>query len=347
MNGLGLHNALETNWRAKLEELRAQSSLSNELEFLHPTLSGCDHKGVDPGATVIADSELISNADGMVVYLNREELYSTVFEIGLAINNNIPLIIALDKGIGEFDFQFNYEHQRQNKLNIPEGHTCNCQFTGEGDAAMNPYWFPLMYLIRTCEEVKIISTDKTRFAVDIFNAIESRFFSNELAAQAKKVKPIDDAEVIHFNEDMFVNSNGSTMPRSITMTLVKRNVSIVKTLKEMYTGQCQICGDTFVSKDKSNYSEVHHLVHLGNKGADELYNGIVVCPKHHRQLHYADVTLNGFDASKKIFNLSINGNPNEIKYKDEHFKIITEILKEEPERNESKEATKFNIDEFM
>ena len=50
----------------------------------------------------------------------------------------------------------------------------------------------------------------------------------------------------------------------------RRNAKAVKNLKELYKGKCQITGGdlTFKKKDGALYSEAHHLIPLGNDGAD-------------------------------------------------------------------------------
>lgn len=72
----------------------------------------------------------------------------------------------------------------------------------------------------------------------------------------------------------------------------QRNYKIVKNLKKLYDGKCQLSDDiyTFKKKDGKFYSEVHHLIPLGEKGSDSYANAIVVSPLIHRMLHYAKVS---------------------------------------------------------
>lgn len=84
---------------------------------------------------------------------------------------------------------------------------------------------------------------------------------------------------------------------------VKRNKQLVKRLKELYHYQCQLCGTNHAiplieKEDGTNYVEVHHIKALstaglpdqeGNEFDDQLdhySNAIVVCPFHHKVLHY-------------------------------------------------------------
>lgn len=72
----------------------------------------------------------------------------------------------------------------------------------------------------------------------------------------------------------------------------QRNNKLVKNLKDLYEGKCQITGEEFTFKKKNGvfYSEVHHLIPLGENGSDTYENAIVVSPLIHRMLHYANVS---------------------------------------------------------
>lgn len=79
----------------------------------------------------------------------------------------------------------------------------------------------------------------------------------------------------------------------------KRSHQLVKLLKELYGYECQMCGeDNQIPKIKMNngyyYVEMHHIIHLSKGNAedesslllDHYENAIVVCPHHHKVLHY-------------------------------------------------------------
>jgi 5-methylcytosine-specific restriction protein A len=78
----------------------------------------------------------------------------------------------------------------------------------------------------------------------------------------------------------------------------KRNKTLVKNLKELYGGNCQITGNQFTFKKPNGewYSEVHHLIPLGEDGSDNYANTIVVSPLIHRMLHYATVSEINLDS---------------------------------------------------
>ncbi len=85
----------------------------------------------------------------------------------------------------------------------------------------------------------------------------------------------------------------------------KRNKVLVNDLKDIYDYKCQLCTPheifTIKKKDGFNYVEIHHIIPLAdeeqpddilNDGLKEdecldvLSNLIVVCPNHHKYLHY-------------------------------------------------------------
>lgn len=80
------------------------------------------------------------------------------------------------------------------------------------------------------------------------------------------------------------------------ITRLNRNRELVEELKSIYGYKCQICGDdeTFSIKknDGNNYVEVHHIKPLRESCENEeidldvISNMIVVCPHHHKVLHY-------------------------------------------------------------
>jgi len=109
----------------------------------------------------------------------------------------------------------------------------------------------------------------------------------------------------------------------------KRNNKIVKELKKLYGGKCQITGETMTFKKKNGelYSEVHHLIPLGESGSDSYANAIVISPLIHRMLHYADVSeidLNNIVDNK--LKITINGDEYEITWLPQHLETVQKSL---------------------
>ncbi len=71
------------------------------------------------------------------------------------------------------------------------------------------------------------------------------------------------------------------------LQLIKRNLQIVRELKEKYNGKCQICGQTFLMDTGEYYCEAHHIIPLTENGNQSPDNVIILCANHHRMFHYA------------------------------------------------------------
>lgn len=150
------------------------------------------------------------------------------------------------------------------------------------------------------------------------------------------VKTEDDIEEDLLNQDIspkldeLIDAKKPEIKEKI-LKIRQRNNQIVKNLKKLYKGYCQISGDkfTFKKKDGLLYSEVHHLISLGENGSDAYENAIVVSPMIHRMLHYARVSK--IDLSKIRDNklqIQINDEDFEITWHPEHFKAVDKALKD-------------------
>lgn len=109
----------------------------------------------------------------------------------------------------------------------------------------------------------------------------------------------------------------------------QRNKTIVNNLKALYQGKCQITGTefTFHKKNGELYSEVHHLIPLGENGSDSYSNAIVVSPLVHRMLHFADVSeIDLSNIRDHKLPISINGKNYEITWHPEHASTVEESL---------------------
>ena len=82
--------------------------------------------------------------------------------------------------------------------------------------------------------------------------------------------------------------------------IVERDKELINDLKELYKSKCQICRNEGIKeikqKDGKIYSEAHHIKELANykdmtiekenEVLDNYKNVIILCPYHHRYLHY-------------------------------------------------------------
>lgn len=151
-----------------------------------------------------------------------------------------------------------------------------------------------------------------------------------------QVKSDEDVEEDLLNQDTAPNLDELTdaVAPEVKERIYKfrqRNNRVVRNLKNLYGGKCQITGEelTFKKKNGELYSEVHHLIPLGESGSDSYENAIVISPLIHRMLHYADVSE--IDLSKIEDNklkIAINGREYEITWLPEHLEIVKNSIKD-------------------
>lgn len=67
----------------------------------------------------------------------------------------------------------------------------------------------------------------------------------------------------------------------------KRNAKLVRAIKAIAKGVCQLCGNTLDFKDQDGwpYLEAHHIVPLADEGIDDLTNMAALCPNCHTKMH--------------------------------------------------------------
>lgn len=82
--------------------------------------------------------------------------------------------------------------------------------------------------------------------------------------------------------------------------IIKRNKELVKNLKDLYQGKCQLCGGDepqipiILKYNGDIYSEVHHIKSFSNVQSnndditeiDNYRNTLVLCPYHHKVVHF-------------------------------------------------------------
>ena len=140
-----------------------------------------------------------------------------------------------------------------------------------------------------------------------------------------------------FSEDSdFSDSTDKTIVKENTK-IRKRNRRAIVDLKALYQHSCQISGKKYLfkKKDGTYYTEAHHLVPLGEGGADNPLNIVILSPLLHRMLHYADVK--NLDLSKITLNpdgkasldITINKKKYTISWKRKHYEMIMKYHKQE------------------
>ena len=130
-----------------------------------------------------------------------------------------------------------------------------------------------------------------------------------------------------FDEDEILPQNALPKTKELIRKVRIRNSKAVKKLKILYNNQCQISGSkyTFKKTNGDYYSEGHHLVPLGEGGADSVYNMVILSPLIHRMMHYAkveDFDLRNIKNNK--LSIIINNTTYTITWHPDHAKIVEE-----------------------
>ena len=81
------------------------------------------------------------------------------------------------------------------------------------------------------------------------------------------------------------------------------NTSIIKQLKRLYGGCCQLCGKNAFDEFNVDISEAHHIAHFSDSQNNDSSNIIILCPNHHRLVHKLNPK---FDSERGCFVFSDN-----------------------------------------
>jgi 5-methylcytosine-specific restriction protein A len=140
----------------------------------------------------------------------------------------------------------------------------------------------------------------------------------------------EEAVAALFEEDV---AGGAGPPAYSIAKVRKRNTKAVSALKELYRNICQITGTEFLfqKRDGTYYVEAHHLIPLGEGGADDPRNMVVLSPQLHKMLHHA--TVGPIDLSKmqrapdgrSFVDVTINDKPYRIHWHPTHAKLIQDF----------------------
>lgn len=63
------------------------------------------------------------------------------------------------------------------------------------------------------------------------------------------------------------------------------NVAILTSLKKLYNGVCQLCGEKPFPTFSVDLMEAHHIDYFSSSGNNDADNIVILCPNHHRLIH--------------------------------------------------------------
>ena len=136
-----------------------------------------------------------------------------------------------------------------------------------------------------------VNDSKIQQIIKKYHSIEG--FLHERKIQIKKP---------HIKEITIEPASVKKIPKKIKTTIVRviRDTAKTKKLKIRYDNICQVCR----YKIAENYSDVHHVWPIGDKGDDDYDNMLVLCPNHHAMF---DLALIQFDELRKGHLVHVNG----------------------------------------
>lgn len=152
----------------------------------------------------------------------------------------------------------------------------------------------------------------------------------------KKLRAIKEEEEVLLDQDISpklsaIDSKSNVGVKKRVAKIRSRNKKLVENLKKLYKGHCQISGTSYTFRKKNGqwYSEVHHLIPLGEDGSDSYANAIVVSPLIHKMLHYANVSpIDLTKINKNTLPIKINGKVFKITWHPEHLKTVMDALED-------------------
>lgn len=75
--------------------------------------------------------------------------------------------------------------------------------------------------------------------------------------------------------------------KEIAKDVIIRYQKIVEHIKQTRGRKCQICQYSFIMDNGNEYCEAHHIQYLSKNGSQSSDNVVLLCPNHHRMIHYA------------------------------------------------------------
>ncbi len=137
---------------------------------------------------------------------------------------------------------------------------------------------------------------------------------------------------ILFGEDEDLEAEGLGT-REVVTRVRQRNTRAVQALKELYGYRCQITDTRYLfrKRDGNYYTEAHHLIPLGEGGADNPRNIIIISPLLHCMLHYAEVSeidltnIVELEDGAATLEITINGEPYIIRWHPRHADRVLQL----------------------
>ena len=91
--------------------------------------------------------------------------------------------------------------------------------------------------------------------------------------------------------DINTQENGPAQKVTVSGQVYVRSPEVRKRVLSRSGGQCEWCNELgFKTPDGRRYLETHHVIPLSEGGADTESNVAALCPNHHREAHFGEVS---------------------------------------------------------
>ena len=153
---------------------------------------------------------------------------------------------------------------------------------------------------------RIVETAKqlARFSFEEMTEMVKALLEN--AEAPAEVESTNDNEALSADtpEDALENILNAKDPSATIRIKVGNNkvriykTSIIKQLKKIYDGKCQLCGCRPFNSVDEDICEAHHIEFFSASKNNDSANIIILCPNHHRLIHKLNPN---YDADQQVF----------------------------------------------
>lgn len=160
---------------------------------------------------------------------------------------------------------------------------------------------PRNRVIETQEYLADFSFEDLTEMVKAFIVNAGPIISEEVSAETDTIE--SDLSETELEAILNFKDPGATVQIRLSNNKVRRyNTTIIKQLKKLYGGRCQLCGEYPLKLFQTDICEVHHIRYFSESHNNDASNLIVVCPNHHRLLHKLNPTYEADTGCFKFMN---------------------------------------------
>ena len=154
-------------------------------------------------------------------------------------------------------------------------------------------------IIKTQQHLKTFSFDE--ISEIVIALIENNTIIDDSVIEDENILTVETENLSEEELEYIINFKDEKAAIRVSNGQNRRRVyktSIIRQLKRLYKGKCQICGDKTFAQFGVDISEVHHVKYFSTSQNNDSINLMVLCPNHHRLIHKLNPT---FDVQRQVF----------------------------------------------